>query len=189
MPSSSAQPPIRRRSGFTLLEIMLVVGIMGIILAMGLPAIVRTIERDPLHQAMKDVEEALSRARALAILQGTGAEMILDGEGRVRAVPRPSPAASVSEPAADPFEERSEGSPAGGLDAQFEAVLGQDVGITSVSLNLRKLPLEYGLGEVRVRFHANGTSDDFSVVLEDATGAVEIVLDPVTALPTVVVLR
>jgi len=53
--------PVRRPwscGAFTLLEIMLVVGIMGIVLAIGLPSIVRSLERDPLHQALRDVEEA-----------------------------------------------------------------------------------------------------------------------------------
>jgi len=115
-------------------------------------------------------------------LQGAGAEMILDSEGRLQAVSR---RVSVEPPPgqAEPAEGASDGS-----DAPFEALLGRDVAVTELSLNLRPVELA-STAEVRVRFHPNGTCDDFQIKLEDSTGAVEIVMDPVTALPQVKVTR
>jgi len=175
---SKAVPPL----GFTLLEIMLVVGIMGIVLAMGLPSIVRTLQRDPLHQAVTDVVEALSHARAFAILQGRTTEMVLDGDGQLTVAPRsrsvvaghgsgPQQVSGPSEPAA------------GGI---FSARLGRDVMVTFIGVNLVDLR---EAEEVRVRFHPNGTSDDFTLVLEEGPGARKIELDAITGRTEVTFIR
>src|ERR1043166_818219 len=54
---------------FTLLELMIVVGIMGIVLTMGVPLVYRLRHEAPLRKGVKDVVEVCSYARALAILQ------------------------------------------------------------------------------------------------------------------------
>jgi len=56
--------------GFTLIEIMVVVGIMGLILVMGVPLIYRVWHKEPMRQAISGVVEVLSNARARAIMQG-----------------------------------------------------------------------------------------------------------------------
>ena len=55
---SRARIPAKGGDGFTLIEIMMVVGILGMVLAMGMPAFIRSIRRDPLRQAVSDIEEA-----------------------------------------------------------------------------------------------------------------------------------
>jgi prepilin-type N-terminal cleavage/methylation domain-containing protein len=176
--------------GFTLIEMMLVVGIMAIVLAMGLPAMVRVLDREPLRQAVSDVVEALSHARALAILQGRPSEMAINGDYhlsvRLAPVPVRSPLPMETEPewsTAEPGAESSSG-------ATFEAALGEDIMVTSLRLNdgpnLVQVP---DVGEVRIRFFPNGTCDDFEMDFEDATGARRIKLDPVTGFPDVVSVR
>jgi prepilin-type N-terminal cleavage/methylation domain-containing protein len=55
--------------GFTMLELMIVIGIMGVVLAMGVPLVYRMRQEVPLRKAVKDVVEVCSTARARAILQ------------------------------------------------------------------------------------------------------------------------
>jgi prepilin-type N-terminal cleavage/methylation domain-containing protein len=171
--------PASPGSAFTLLEVMLVVGIMGIVLAMGLPSIVRALQREPLQQAVNDVVEALNHARARAILQGSTAEMILDAEGHVGVALRPRPRSpGPNNTASDPAEHTAE--------RVFQAVLGRDVRISFIGVNLVDLQ---EATEVRVRFHPNGTADDFTLVLEDGTGARKIQLDPITGRTEVTFIR
>src|SRR5213596_4165867 len=77
------QIPATGRGGFTLIEIMMVVGILGMVLAMGMPAFVQSIRRDPLRQAVKDIEDACSKAREAAILRGVPAELVISADGHL----------------------------------------------------------------------------------------------------------
>ena len=58
-----ARFPAIGADGFTLIEVMVVVGILGMLLAMGMPAFIQSIRKDPLRQAVSDIEEACSKAR------------------------------------------------------------------------------------------------------------------------------
>src|ERR1051325_1591742 len=78
-----ARIPAARRDGFTLIEIMMVVGILGMVLAMGMPAFVRSVRKDPLRQAVNDIEEACSKAREAAILRGVPAELVISADGHL----------------------------------------------------------------------------------------------------------
>ena len=57
--------------GFTLMELMMVVAIMGLVMAMGVPSILSVAHEGPLRKAVNDVVEICSHARAQAILSGT----------------------------------------------------------------------------------------------------------------------
>lgn len=179
--------------GFTLIEMMLVVGIMGIILSFGLPAMVRVLEREPLRQAVADTVEGLSHARAQAILQGRPSEWVISGDYKisVRVTPEPSPETTVPEippwmPPPEPTE-RTEESPGGPI---FEAQLGEDVMVTSIRVNGGpNLVLLPDAQMAVVRFYPNGTSDDFEMDLQDLKHARQITLDPVTGFADVVTTR
>src|SRR5437588_11642660 len=68
--------------GFTLIEIMIVVGIMGIILTMSVPLVYKVWHRAPMAQALHDVTEVCSNARREAILHGHQVDLVFHGDGR-----------------------------------------------------------------------------------------------------------
>jgi prepilin-type N-terminal cleavage/methylation domain-containing protein len=79
----TSQRPVSRRRGtcyagraFTLIELMVVVGIIGLVMAMGVPTLYKLFHRDGFRKAVNDVMEVCDSARARAILQQTTAEII-----------------------------------------------------------------------------------------------------------------
>ena len=64
-----------RREAFTLIEIMVVVAIMGIVLAAGIPSIYNGMRKEGIRKAVSDVMEACEKARAQAIMTGRTSEV------------------------------------------------------------------------------------------------------------------
>ncbi|MEO6035164.1 MAG: prepilin-type N-terminal cleavage/methylation domain-containing protein [Verrucomicrobiota bacterium] len=75
--SRAVSPNVSRSSAFTLIEIMVVVAIIGIIMAMGIPSIARSMRKEGLRKAVSDMVEACSGARSAAILTGQPADLII----------------------------------------------------------------------------------------------------------------
>ncbi|MEO5803053.1 MAG: prepilin-type N-terminal cleavage/methylation domain-containing protein [Verrucomicrobiota bacterium] len=67
----------RLAHAFTLVEIMIVVAIIGIIMAMGIPSIVRSMRKEGIRKAVSDLVEACSAARAAAILSGNTSDLVI----------------------------------------------------------------------------------------------------------------
>jgi prepilin-type N-terminal cleavage/methylation domain-containing protein len=168
-----AQTQPAPHAGFTLVEIMIVVAILGLVLAMGAPSFVRVLSKEPLRQAVADVSEILGHARATAILRGLPTQARLHADGLVT-VDLLSP---PIEPGADPEEEPT---------PLMMRRLDPDIAITLLEINFRS---QMDQPIARVRFHPNGTSDDFTLVLEYRDGMRKISLDPITSLVDVEVLR
>src|ERR1041385_3370028 len=59
----------RFQRAFTLIEIMVVVGIMGLIAAMGIPSIIMAVQKEGMRKAISDIQEVCANARAQAIFQ------------------------------------------------------------------------------------------------------------------------
>ena len=74
---------LRTRRAFTLIEIMIVVGIMGIALTLGVPIVYKVWHRTPMVQAIRDFTMICGNARSQAILQGRPVDLVLH--------PRPKP--------------------------------------------------------------------------------------------------
>src|ERR1051326_4172680 len=71
-------------AAFTLIEIMVVVAIIGLVMAMGVPTIYRLFHKEGFRKSISDVMEVCASARAQAILQGQKTRvMFYPHEGRV----------------------------------------------------------------------------------------------------------
>jgi prepilin-type N-terminal cleavage/methylation domain-containing protein len=171
----------RARGGFTLIEIMVVVGILAMVLALGMPPFLRSLNKDPLRKAVSEIEKACSKARELAILHGVAAELMISAAGQL----------SVSEMA----DQRISGGtqPDAGSESAvsagtfFSAQWPADV--VKVRLIYANLKAQDDTTETRVHFYPNGTSDEFTMVLETDRGACKISLECVTGLATLEVIR
>ena len=54
----------KSRSAFTLMEIMIVVAIIGLIMAMGLPSIIKVLQKEGMRKAVSDLTDVCAAARA-----------------------------------------------------------------------------------------------------------------------------
>jgi prepilin-type N-terminal cleavage/methylation domain-containing protein len=163
----------RSRRAFTLIEIMIVIGILGVILTMGAPPFFRILQPRGMSKAVIEVQEVCINARAQAILKGTTAEVVFHPlERRFEAVGVESGAAAPSSTLGS------------GRAGQFP----DDFKIEMLDINL----LEYRESDVaRVRFFPNGTSDEMTLIilrtdtmerraisLEATTGLASVETDP-----------
>ena len=65
---------ITHHSAFTLIEIMVVVGILLIVMATGIPTIMGGLKKEGMRKAVNDVVEVCRRARSQAIINGVTTE-------------------------------------------------------------------------------------------------------------------
>jgi prepilin-type N-terminal cleavage/methylation domain-containing protein len=171
--------------GFTLIEIMIVVGIAALVMATAVPFIQNTLRKDPLRQAVSDVTEACSHARARAIFSGTPSELLImpqQGSLQVTAA-RGGTGEQEKSPTTGP-DEATAVVPA--RSAAFSARLSSELVIEELAVNF--LPLK-DADEARVRFYPNGTSDEFTIVVQYRGQWRKISLDIVTGLAELQVLE
>jgi prepilin-type N-terminal cleavage/methylation domain-containing protein len=180
-----AQNPATGGGGFTLIEIMMVVGILGMVLAMGMPAFVQSIRKDPLRQAVSDLETACSKAREAAILRGSPMELVIRAEGgQLNVVPARDDSsartAASEEVLGRPSEESAD--KATSHSPVFSARLNENVAVRLLYVNLKD---QMEAEESRVQFYPNGTSDEFTIILQVGNEMRKISLEVVTALVNV----
>lgn len=182
-----ARSPAVGGDGFTLIEIMMVVGILGMVLVMAMPGFIQAVKKDPLRQAMGDIEEACRKARAAAILSGSPMELVIRAEGgQLNVVPVHDDGAEQrgSEETPGDAAEPSTDKPTSQSPA-FSAHLPLDAVGIALFVNLKEQT-----SEARVHFYPNGTSDEFQAIVTDLHGNVRTLsLECVTALATVEVKR
>ena len=140
--------PPRFSRAFTLIEIMVVVGIMGVLLAIGVPSIFRAMKKEGMRKAVSDMVDLCSNARARAVIGGRTTTLVFH-----------------------PRERRCEISGGAGNDpghagnGETSTRFSEDVSIKMLDINL----LEYGEAEeAQVRFFPNGTSDEMTLILQSA---------------------
>jgi prepilin-type N-terminal cleavage/methylation domain-containing protein len=145
--------------GFTLIELMVVVGIIGLLLALGAPTLYKFFHKEGFRKSVGDMMEACSTARARAILSQTTTELVFHPQQRSC---------------------ETAGGTGGGwggwaASAKFE----DDVVIEMLDVNLS----EYRQAEeARVRFFPNGTSDEMTLIVRVGTEWRKISLELTTGL-------
>ena len=165
---------------FTLIEIMIVVGIMGIVMTMSVPIVYKVWRKAPMREAVKDIVEVCSHARARAIMGGVVTEVVfhpkdnwvgLVGAGAPRAAGEAAMAPGTGAPAAS----------GSGLTAQ----LPKDIIIETLDINMSGI--EYNdADEAKIRFYPNGISDEMRLILFDGRDRMGIELEITTGLANVV---
>jgi type II secretion system protein H len=153
------QPP-----AFTLIEVMIVVAIMGLIAAMGVPSILQTFRKDGMRKAISDVEDVCGEARTRAILQNQSTAVVFYPQERRFEV---------------------EGA-AGGVNASsgrvVSATLPTGIEIAMLDIDVQ----DCGAAEsARVFFYPNGTSSEMTLVLHSSDDWRKITLEFSTGLATV----
>ena len=147
--------PSARRAGagaFTLIEMMIVVGIIAIVMGVSVPMLIRTFRREALRQAVCDIVEVASNARAMAIQRGETVDLVFNPESRTVSVG---------------------GGSGGGGEGEKSSLLKKDRMATSWpdSLTLEMLDVNFvehrTMPEARVRFFPNGTCDEATLILRN----------------------
>jgi Tfp pilus assembly protein FimT len=152
-----------------LIEIMIVVAIIGLVAAMGLPSMIMALHKEGLRKAVSDLQDVCSAARSQAIF-------------------RNQKMAVVFHPAAKRFE--VEGAAASGNTDSTDKSSGKVTGSTlpdSVDMAMLDINLQdYGESDwARVFFYPNGTSDEMTVVLHSKDEWRKITLEFSTGLTSV----
>jgi prepilin-type N-terminal cleavage/methylation domain-containing protein len=194
---------------FTLVELMIVCAIIGAVLTIAIPTIYRYFHPESLEGTVRSLMEALSHARARAILNGAPVELVIRPGDRTFQVSQSASAPSgefrgiveVDGPARLesrsvsgenwrlPDREVSRGTThtvggGGGSDessAAFSGRIAERIIIEMLDVNFFELK---DAEAARVRFYPNGTSDEFTIVLHGENEQWrKITLEVVTGLP------
>ncbi len=156
------RPPARR--AFTLIEIMIVITIVMMVIATGIPMMSRALNKNQLSKAVNDVLEGCKLARDRAILQNRTYVFVIraksENEWDMNVEPDKSNKAGGSTTTSSPAAANSKDG--GSLIAEFPRPFGRDVAFELIYVNLVD---QMGAEEARVRFFANGTADEFTLIM------------------------
>jgi len=168
------------RQAFTLIEIMVVVAIIGLIAAMGIPSLLMMVRKEGMRKAVSDVMDACSEARARAVFSGHPVCLTLyPKENRWEVVDSPggpAPDALVDDTAPPP--------PPKSTSPWKDAAAGRlpdNVQFAMVDVNLMDF-LESD--QAFVHFQPDGTCEEMTLVLHSGDEWRKITLEFSTSLAT-----
>ena len=158
---------------FTLIEIMIVVAIIGLIAAMGIPSLLQTLQKQGMRKAVSDVKDVLNTARSQAILQGRTKAVVFHPHDKKLEVA--DAAASESDTTESNVVAKTESG------ALTEATLPDNVDLAMLDINL----MDFSGSDIsRVRFFPNGTCDELTLVLHANDDWEKITLEFSTSIAT-----
>ena len=133
----------RPRAAFTMIEIMVVVAIIGVIAAAGIPTLYSLLHREGLRKAVGEMQEICQNARARAIMQQTTIQVVFK--------PREGSCSIAG---------NGDTIPGTATSAQLD----KDVTIEALGINSHDCT---DAAQAQVCFYANGTSDEMQLVLRE----------------------
>ncbi|MED6314421.1 MAG: prepilin-type N-terminal cleavage/methylation domain-containing protein [Verrucomicrobiota bacterium] len=165
--------------GFTLIELMVVMGLMAIIIAIGVPRMVQG-NRTPLGESLNVVMEACAAARRQAILSGRTTSMTIrpaEGDagftvtvGASGGSPRPSEMEAINNSGTEPImDELSPPVPKPKGGAGFTGRIHDEVAIYGLFVNFKDM-MDGDQEQAVVKFYSNGTTDEFTVAMRHEFG-------------------
>lgn len=162
------QSPVRlgfgRRSGgaFTLIEIMMAIGLIAIMFTVAIPAFARAHNQRPMKVATEQLMELLNTARAQAIVRGVTVELRIAPQDHTFDLLMDAGPTAVTK-----------------FEGRLHVKLPDDVGIEMLAVNFALLKEE---DLVVARFYSNGTCEEFTVVIRSLEGEYrKISVDPITS--------
>lgn len=149
---------------FTLIELMIVIAIMAVVMSLSIPTFYRSLEKDTIRKATRDILDLCADVRAQAIINGRPCDLVIrPGERMLLPQLAPAEGQSGEEMLLAELERRfseASGEEGGG---KVPGMLPEDVAIMFIGVNF--MPDLQNFEEVRVRFYPNGTSDEFTLLI------------------------
>lgn len=164
----------RTRAGFTLIEIMIVVALIGLISATAIPSIYQLAKKTGLRRAISDLRDVCDNARRQAIFTGKEVTVMFYPIDRKFGISGgPPPGVDLSTGESKPAVEMIPGTEATGI-------IPEDIGLEMLDVNQS----EYKDSEwTRVRFYPNGTCDEMTIVYRTEDNEYrKLTLEPTTGL-------
>jgi prepilin-type N-terminal cleavage/methylation domain-containing protein len=138
------------RRAFTLIEIMIVVAIIGLIAAMGVPSLITALQKQGMRKAVSDLQDVCNEARARAINTDQTVAVIFHPQERRFEVEGVTTNADFK---------TTEDAASGKVTS---AILPDGISIEGLDINL----MDFSESDTaRVRFFPNGTCDEMRIVL------------------------
>ena len=149
---------------FTLIEIMIVIAIIMMVITAGVPMMSRALNKNQLSKAVNDVLEGCKLARDRAILQNRPYDFVIRAKSENEWDMNVEPTKMKDAAAAGVVTSSSAAASkdGGSMIADFPRPFGRDVAFEMIYVNLID---QMGAEEARVRFYANGTADEFTLIM------------------------
>lgn len=161
----------RRSAGFTLIELMVVIGMILIMFTVGIPTFAKAHNQRPMKVATEQLMEVLSTARAQAIVRGVTVELRMNPQEYTFDVSASGPSTELDQRVAEGADAFKKG--------RFNMKLPDDIGIELLDVNYVPYKDE---DSATLKFFSNGTSQEFTVVIRSITGEYrKISVEPITA--------